>query len=134
MIVPTFLAMALVMVEIYVTKDFTGCKTKLFECLLYLPLFQWIQTYNFYKEILSAAQEKEKVEEFAQKINCWIDNFKEFQVDDEWSWGKIEPKFRNFEANTKTGKQCCIQCCAIEIIHLNILLSNKHTELLYYID
>ena len=60
------------------------------------------------KDQNSSNFEDQKVEEFAHKINCWIDNSKEFQVDDEWSWGKIEPKFRNYEANTDTGKQFAV--------------------------
>ena len=83
-IVPMFLAIALVLVEICVTKDLEGCKTKLFECLLYLPFFQWIQTYDFYKEISLAAQEKKSVEEFAHKMNLWIDKFKEFKDGLDW--------------------------------------------------
>ena len=108
MIVPMFWAMGLVLVEICSTKDFRNIRTKLFGCFIYLPLFQWLEQYHFYKEILTAAQNKEQVEEFAHRMNSWIDTFEEFLIDEEWSWREIEPKFEKREITTDLGKESTV--------------------------
>ena len=106
MVVPMFLAMGLVFVEVFITRNFKSIGEKLFHCLNYLPFFQWIEKYQFYKDILQAAQEKEKVDEFAYRMNFWIDTFEEFLIDDEWSWPEIEPKFEKSEVTTDLGTLC----------------------------
>ena len=97
MIVPTILAIVTVIIEVNTKKESHCNQQNIFsflKCLLHLPILKSIQTFLFARSLWKVVKEKEKVENFASRINKWIEDSGSFLLDDEWTWAKIELHFK----------------------------------------
>jgi hypothetical protein len=97
MIVPTILAIVTVIIEVNTKKESDGNQKNIvcfLKCLLHLPILKSFQTFIFARSLWKVVKEKEKVEDFASRINKWIEDSGSFLLDDEWTWAKIELHFK----------------------------------------
>ena len=75
MIVPTVLAIVAVVIEVNTKKESDDYKrniVRFLKCLLHLPIIQLFQTVVFGWRLWKVAKEKEKVDNFASRMNKWI--------------------------------------------------------------
>ena len=95
MIVPTIFAMVAVIIEVNTKKKSDGYKRNYFlKCLLHLPIIQLFQTFVFGLKLWKKAKEKEKVDNFASRMNKRIKGCKSLLIDEEWTWEKIRQNFK----------------------------------------
>ena len=97
MIVPTILAIVAFLIQLYSKETSDGYKRNIvgfLKCLLHLPVLQFIQIFFSFRRLSKVAKTKEEVDNFAERMNAWIDeNWSTFREDEEWPWGNIEKKF-----------------------------------------
>ena len=97
MIVPAIFAIVAFLIHLYYKETSDGCKRNMvgfLKCLLHLPVLQFIQIFVSFRRLSKVAKTKEEVDNFAERMNAWIDeNWSTFREDEEWPWGNIEKKF-----------------------------------------
>ena len=96
MLVPTILAIIAVIIEVNTKKESDGHKKnviRFLKCLLHLPIVQLFQTVVFSQRLWKVAKEKEKVDNFASRMNEWIKGSGSLLIDEEWTWPKIKQNF-----------------------------------------
>ena len=97
MIVPTILAIVAVIIEVNTKKKSDGYKKNVasfLKCLLHLPIIQLFQTFIFCWNLWKVARAKQKVDNFAPRMNKWIKDCGSLLIDEEWTWARIKQNFK----------------------------------------
>ena len=75
MIVPTILAIVAVTIEVNTKKEPDGYKknvVRFLKCFFHLPIIQLFQTFVFCWKLWKVARAKQKIDNFAPRMNKWI--------------------------------------------------------------
>ena len=96
MIVPVILAIVAVMIEVNTKKESDGNMkniVRFLKCLLHLPILRLFRTVIFSLKLWDVAKEKEKIDNFAMRMNKWIEGCESLLQDEEWTWAQIKQNF-----------------------------------------
>ena len=97
MIVPMILAIVAVIIEVNTKKESDGYKkniVRFLKCLLYLPILQLFRNIVFGWKLWKVARAKQKVDNFAPRMNIWIKECGSLLIDEEWTWARIKQNFK----------------------------------------